>query len=219
MDTDGTVWRHSKDIVQPSFQREQISDLASFDIHVTRLLCLIPKDVSTVDLQPLFIRLILDSTTEYLVGESAECLTPKPNKAAILFLDAFQYGQATIGRETQLPYWTASTPDKKFQQAAKIVREFVDRYVDRAVLRCASPNPEKRRKCVLADELVQQTQDREDIRHQLLNTILAAHDTTAVLMANVVFNLARNPDVYANLRRELLANDLETTSLDEVNSL
>ena len=54
MNADGTFWRHSRDMVQPLFRREQISDSGSFDIHVRRLLGLLPEDGSMVDLQPLF---------------------------------------------------------------------------------------------------------------------------------------------------------------------
>lgn len=219
LDTDGAFWRHSRDMVQPLFRKEQISDLASFDVHVTRLLELIPKDGYTVDLQPLFARLILDFTTEFLFGESVECLTSSPDKDAMVFFEAFHYGQAGIGKRTQLPYWTAVTRDKKFWQASKIVRDFVDGYIDRAVLRCDSKSPEKRRKYILADELVRTTNDKGDIRNQLLNTFLAAHDTTAVLMTNVFFNLARNPEVYNKLRKEVLQIDPKEASFDELKSL
>ena len=129
MDTDGGFWRHARGLVQPLFKREQISDLSSFDVHVSRLLALLPADGSTVDLQPLFARLILDFTTEFLFGESVECLTPTPKDDAMLFLDAFHYGQAQIGKRTQLPYRTVFTRDAKFWDAAKVVREFVDKQV------------------------------------------------------------------------------------------
>ncbi|KAI9878481.1 MAG: hypothetical protein M1830_000767 [Pleopsidium flavum] len=219
MDTDGAFWRHSRDMVQPLFRREQISDLASFDVHVTRFLDLIPKDESMVDLQPLFARLILDFTTDFLFGESVECLTSAPNKAAMAFLEAFHYGQAGIGKRTQLPYWTVFTHDKKFWQAAKITRDFVDEYVNRAIHRRESPGSDKRRRYILADELVKQTKDKQDIRNQLLNTFLAAHDTTAVLLTNVFFHLARNPNVYAKLRQEILQVDPKQASSEELKSL
>lgn len=219
MDTDGAFWRHSRDMVQPLFKREQISDLVSFDVHVIRFLDLIPKDESTVDLQPLFARLILDFTTEFLFGESVECLTSAPNQAAMAFLEAFHYGQAGIGKRTQLPYWMVFTHDKKFWQAAKITRDFVDGYVNRAIHRRDSQGTDKRRRYILADELVKQTKDKQDIRNQLLNTFLAAHDTTAVLLTNVFFNLARNPKVYAKLRQEILQVNPKEASCEELKSL
>lgn len=207
MDTDGVFWKHSREMVQPLFGRQQITNLASFEVHLSRLIELIPRDGSTIDLQPLFARLILDFTTEFLFGESCESLTPSPNKEVMRFLGAFHYGQAGIGKRTQLPYLSIFTTDKKFREAVKIARDFVDTYVERAALRSASvkePSPKPRKKYVLVDELIRTHSDRTDIRNQLLNTFLAAHDTTAVLITNVFFNLARHPSVYAQLRAEIL---------------
>lgn len=219
MDTDGAFWSHSRAMVQPLFRREQISDLASFDVHMTRLLDLIPRDGSMVDLQPLFARLILDFTTEFLFGESVECLTSTPNKDAMLFLEAFHYCQAGIGKRTQLPCWTIFACDRKFSQASKIIRSFVDGYVDQAILRCDSQSTETGQKYILADELVKQTKNKDDIRNQLLNTFLAAHDTTAVLMTNVFFHLARDPVVYRKLRHEVLQIEPKETTFDELKGL
>ncbi|MCJ1388059.1 hypothetical protein MMC18_000903 [Xylographa bjoerkii] len=220
MNTDGARWIHSRALVQPMFRKDQTADLPSFDVHVARLIDLIPKDRSTVDLQPLFARLILDFTTEFIFGESVESLTPSPDTSAMEFLEAFHYGQSSIGKKTQLPMLTVFTPDKKLQQSSKIVRQFVDRYIDRALVRCSSSPPlSKARKYVLAEELVQQTKDRADVRSQLLNVFLAAHDTTAVLLTNVFFNLARHPTVYRKLRQELQHVDLDPTDFDALRNL
>ena len=64
-------------MIAPSFVKTQIGDLTSFDVHVSRLLAIVPKDGTTVDLQPLFQRLVLDSMTEFLFGKSVESLAPE----------------------------------------------------------------------------------------------------------------------------------------------
>ena len=62
--------------------------------------------------------------------------------------------------------------------------------VDQALLRCNSKsNPEKKQKYVLADEFVKVTKNKEEIRCQLSNAFLAAHDTTAVPMASKSFRV------------------------------
>ncbi|KAL9047193.1 MAG: hypothetical protein Q9214_000178 [Letrouitia sp. 1 TL-2023] len=213
MNMDGSFWKHSRDMVQPLFRREQAFDLVAFDRHVARLLELLPRHGETVDLQPLFARLILDFTTEFLFGECCDCLTPNPNEDAVRFLDAFHYGQAAIGKRTQLPYLSIFTTDKKFWRAVKTVQDFVGELVDHAALRCSASSSKEeadgpsRKRYVLADELLRTHSDATDIRNQLLNTFLAAHDTTAVLMTNVFFHLARHPAVYAKLRAELAGVD------------
>ena len=57
---DGAQWKHSRDLIKPLFTRAEVSDVESFKIYVDRFLNLIPRDGSTVDLQPLLLRLVRD---------------------------------------------------------------------------------------------------------------------------------------------------------------
>lgn len=184
MDTDGPFWRHSRDMVQPLFKKEQISDLPSFDIHVRNLIKLIPTDGSTVDMQNLFARLLLDFTTEFLFSESVRCLTPTPDPHAMEFLESFDYGQSAVGKKLQLPVVSFFGADKKLEQVVKVVRDFAAQKVEQAHIRCDAPDHEKKGKYILADELVKVNKDKDDVRNQLLNAFLAAHDTTATLMTS-----------------------------------
>ena len=56
--TDGAFWEHSRALIRPLFVKATIGDFSAFDVHVRRLIDLIPGDGSTVDLQPLFKRLV-----------------------------------------------------------------------------------------------------------------------------------------------------------------
>jgi cytochrome P450 len=49
---DGAVWKHSRDLVKPTFARSEISDVEMFGFHFDRFLEGIPRDGTTVDLQP-----------------------------------------------------------------------------------------------------------------------------------------------------------------------
>jgi hypothetical protein len=55
---DGEIWKRAREIIRPTFNRAEIADLESFEVHVGRLLALIPRDGRIVDLQPLFKRLV-----------------------------------------------------------------------------------------------------------------------------------------------------------------
>ena len=55
---DGPEWAHSRAAIKPIFQRAQVTDLAPFAVHVGRFLDLLPRDGSTVDLQPLLKRMV-----------------------------------------------------------------------------------------------------------------------------------------------------------------
>lgn len=56
---DGALWKHSRELIKPTFSRSEISDLDSLGIFVDRLFELIPPDGSTFDIQPLLHKLVL----------------------------------------------------------------------------------------------------------------------------------------------------------------
>jgi cytochrome P450 len=47
---DGSQWKRSRKLLNPTFSQSEISDLASLRVHVDRFIRLIPRDGSTVDL-------------------------------------------------------------------------------------------------------------------------------------------------------------------------
>ena len=55
---DGSIWKRSRALVRPTFNKSEIADLEAFEIHVGRFLKLIPKDLSTFDAQALSKRLV-----------------------------------------------------------------------------------------------------------------------------------------------------------------
>ncbi|KAK5008600.1 hypothetical protein LTR28_003764, partial [Elasticomyces elasticus] len=74
--TDGAAWQHSRDMLRPSFHRSQVGDLGMFENHIRHLIDAVPRDGTTVNLADLFLRLTMDSATEFLFGESTNCLAP-----------------------------------------------------------------------------------------------------------------------------------------------
>ena len=58
--TDGTQWEHSRALLKPSFNRANI-DLVALERGLRLVLGRIPKDGSSVDLQPLFLQLVRQS--------------------------------------------------------------------------------------------------------------------------------------------------------------
>ena len=102
-------------------------------------------------------------------------------------------------------YWTYRS--KEMQDSVKVIQDFVDRYVKRA-LRSASMSKDtqdpKVVKYVFAEEIAQQTSDPIEIRSQLLNILLAGRDTTASLLSYVFHHLVRHPEVFSKLRRAVI---------------
>ncbi|ORY63317.1 putative cytochrome P450 alkane hydroxylase [Pseudomassariella vexata] len=211
--SDGDRWHKSRSLIRPNFIREQIADLEAFERHFQTMLSLIPRDESTVDLQDLFFCFTIDSATEFLFGHSVESLEGKRqgNEAGSAFAEAFNYAQEDGVRLFRLGY------------IARILKDCRAKFVDAAIqLRCAQDEEKASvddRKYVFLKELAKQTTDRVVLRDELLNVLLAGRDTTASLLANMLFILARRPDVWAKLRAEVAGLGGEVPTYETLRNL
>ena len=66
---DGEVWKHSRALIRPTFNRVEIADLDSFERHVSRFLALLPQDSTAFDILPLTKKLV-SLYCVYLRGKS-----------------------------------------------------------------------------------------------------------------------------------------------------
>ncbi|KAL8731062.1 MAG: hypothetical protein Q9181_004449 [Wetmoreana brouardii] len=220
--TDGAAWQHSRELLRPNFVRNQVADLATYETHIGHLIGAIPRDGSTIDLNELFFRLTIDSATEFLFGESTNCLAPgASSEYATEFANAFNRSQETAGVATRgIPILIKLLPRSDIKRDVKYVHQFVDRYVKLGLdwqkkrdLEKSTSNGGER--YVFLHELVKVVKDPIRLRSELLNVLLAGRDTTASLLGNVWFLLARRPDVWAKLRLEVdgLAGERPTFEL------
>ena len=206
--TDGAAWHNSRELIRPNFVRSQVGDFETFERHVHHLVQAIPRDGSTVNLQDLFFRLTIDSATEFLFGESTNCLAPGTStELSTAFAEAFNRSQEAISRQARLGL-LAIFPDAQFKKDVKVVHDFADRYVNRALEYHKTHDLEKADmqagdRYVFLHELVKGTNDPVRIRSELLNVLLAGRDTTASLLSNVWWTLSKRPDVWAKLRAEV----------------
>ena len=92
-------------------------------------------------------------------------------------------------------------PDPRFNKECKVVHAFVDRLIERASAKHQSENDMKR--LTFLQQLSAETSDKVRIRSELLNLLLAGRDTTAAVLSNVFFMLARLPNVQKRLRKEI----------------
>jgi cytochrome P450 len=88
--SNGAAWERSRALIRPNFTRSQVADLDTFETHIQHFIGAIPRDGSTIDLQPLFFSLTMDSATEFLFGRSTDCLAPGlETRSASEFVKAF----------------------------------------------------------------------------------------------------------------------------------
>ncbi|KAF6229070.1 hypothetical protein HO133_007184 [Letharia lupina] len=213
---DGEEWKIARKLISPAFVLPHGPNLRFFDLHVSRLLERLPLDGSTVDLQPLFHMLSLDASTEFIFGESFNSLGP--NGMSIerqKFLDAFNYAITGIDKRLWLRSWNPFIRNKRFWHCCAIAQAHFDKAVETCALQRSSRYADELKDPVLVHELLEQTDDRLFIRHQLMNTFLPSHDSIGVLLTNVFFVLARQPMVWFKLQEEVTSiGDSELNASD-----
>jgi hypothetical protein len=140
----------------------------------------------------------LDSATEFLFGESVESQGAAPGS------DAHKNGhaQSKMPGRNRLGAWCRFLKDKEFDNLCKIVvHEFCDRYVAKALELRRLGKDEGR--YIFLNEMAKTVQDPKQLRNEMLNILLAGRDTTASLLGNTFHALARHPDVWDKLKREV----------------
>ncbi|OJI87708.1 hypothetical protein ASPTUDRAFT_184991 [Aspergillus tubingensis CBS 134.48] len=210
--SDGEHWAQSRAMVRPNFVKDQIADLEKLEELMQGLLALIPTDGSTVDLQDLFFCYTLDSATEFLFGHSVQSL--KQRLSGVVpddsdFASAFNYAQHAIARNTRLGFLGRVIPDHKATRSNRICHNLVEQFIDKALkyregyAKKSSNDEGRHTRYLFLQGLAEQTGDRDRIRDELMNILLAGRDTTASLLSNLFFMLARCPKTWKKLREEV----------------
>ena len=225
-DTDGDHWVSSRALIRPNFTRDQVADLTSFEDLIQDLFSLLPRDGETVvDLQDLFFRYTIDSATEFLFGQSVGSL--KKTQSELSFAQAFNYAQEAIIPRATLGPLNIFYRDQKADKCNRICREFAQQFVEEAVRAAASEkedkekgHPEtKRQKYIFSHELARRISDKNRILDELMNVLLAGRDTTASLLSNLFFMLAKNPAIWDKLRREVAGLQGRVPTYEELRNL
>jgi cytochrome P450 len=150
---------------------------------------IIPRDGSTIDLQPLFYKLTFDSATEFLLGESVNSLLGAPGSAQEKLEEAFDYAKSHF---PNLPL-QHRFHRPKYQAAVDVVHNFVDRHVETFLEKEKLGLGERYDQgiYVFLPEVVKVMPDPMRLRNEILNLLLAGRDTTAGLLSNTFYVLAR----------------------------
>ncbi|KAJ4000449.1 cytochrome P450 [Lentinula boryana] len=228
---DKEEWRAHRQIARPWFAKERVSDFNIFEKYTDRTLkilsSLITQHGSTTrafDAQDLFARFTLDTASEFLFGQSLNTLTLElpgqgghavkmgPKGSAIddefgSFAWAFEDVQVKISTRMRIGnIWPIfELFQDKTQKSNTVIHDFLRPLVDQAL------DKKNRRDDKLdegsetfLDHLARSTEDRDTVRFQLLNMLLAGRDTTSTLLSFVVYFLCCHPEVTARLRTEVL---------------
>ncbi|KUJ16502.1 n-alkane-inducible cytochrome P450 [Mollisia scopiformis] len=229
---DGAFWEYSRNLIRPTFNKTNVTNLSAFEVNLKKFFDLLPRDGSTVDLKPFVCRLFIDTSTEFLFGESMNILAIKSPARSQEFLDAFHYGLRGTGARLQLGKLDFLYRDKKWRDSIKVAHAFAHHYVDKAIQyrnnRLAEDNSlssksyktdDARHKYVLLHEMALETGKRDVLRNQIMHVFLAGHESSAVAIGNAIFQLCRNPDMWNKLKSEVLDREKEPLTPDALKNM
>lgn len=198
---DGRAWEHSRALLRPVFQQNREQIFQNVAEEADALLRIIPRG-QIVDLQPLFFRYTLDTTTFILFGESLGALNDVRDDAAASFAAAFDEGQDYLAQRGRLGalHWTID--GWRFRRVCGKVHRYIDRLVANAVKRQNAID--QKLPYTILGGLLDQNQTPRMLREHCLNVLLAGRDTTACLLTWTFRLLAGHETVYRALRAEVV---------------
>ena len=181
---EGPVWKHSRELLRHQFVRTQYQNLDCFHEHVNNFVSqLQDSNVNgVIDLQPLFFKLTLDTTTALLFGRSVYSLRPDADLRFKTFAENFDIAQAGLAKRFRLAPWHFLFKPSRFRHACSAVHQFVDDYIEE---RTANKKTEIETSFFdsFVDQLAQESSNRSMLRDQLLTILLAGRDTTACCLS------------------------------------
>ena len=181
---EGPAWKHSRELLRNQFVRTQYQNLEQFREHVNNLLACLPTSKGVIDLQPLFFKLTLDTTTALLLGQSIHSL--QAEEIADTGLKAFAASWDTASGDLAKRYRLAplhflyDTP--QFRRACTEVHHFVDGYIQERDEK-RNNNPQVQPLDSFLDQISQESTSHTMVRDHLLNILLAGRDTTACCLS------------------------------------
>jgi cytochrome P450 len=218
---DGKAWHSARETMRPLFSRENVSRLELLEQHVQVMLRIIETrdrglttdsegrawsaPVSLAALLPCF---TMDSATELFLGQSTHSLsamlTEQHQNEEDTFNHAFERMLGILGTRMRLRnlYWLYGNSELK--KCVKTLHNFVDRAMDSADQ--ARDQGSSQIRYDFLESLRTRCIDRAEVREQVLGLLAAGRDTTASLIAWVLYCLVRHPRVYERLRRTVLEN-------------
>jgi cytochrome P450 len=173
--------------------------------HVRSFLQHIRRDGSEVDLQPLFFKITMDVASEFLLGQSTDMLS-NGGGSATEFVDNYMACSA----ETVKKMCLGPLSFLRFNSSANQAREKVFEYMDDYIHTSLQSHQQKlqdgqTQRSLFLQDLAAAIGDGKTLRDQFLHIFLASRDTTASLLSNLFFVLAKDPAVYSKLRAEIMS--------------
>lgn len=151
------------------------------------------------------------------MGISPNTSDEDERKKATDFIKAFNASMIGMGFSFMIGPFKFLVPKSLTTVAHKQVYDYIDVFVNKALGKTREEttmrtNPHLPMQKILLEGLAKQTDDRIEIRQNIIQGMIAAQGTTYVLISNTLFLLSLNPELYQRLRDEVEYLDLEASS-------
>ncbi|KAL9108290.1 MAG: hypothetical protein Q9227_006887 [Pyrenula ochraceoflavens] len=231
----GAEWKQHRSLITPIFQRAELVDVSIIEKHVDRLIEILPRDGSTFEAQEILRSMFLDSSSEFLLGEPLGCLDSEPSSKTTEFLETWHGAIAGLTKWRKAPrfnYIRYLFPND-FDSNCKKLHRIIDRYVQRALQEtCQRPDQanekkpaqtqqpgERPERYVFLNEAAKEIRDPVRLRNEVQNVFFVAQSNVAVMFAGALFHLARNPEIWSELRQVALTLGNQPLTFDLLRSL
>lgn len=117
-------------------------------------------------------------------------------------------------------------PKAKYERDCKMAHDFLDYYIDKALEEKKSAASKAQTheaqssslKATMVQGLAEQTDDKDFIRSQIIQGMMASEETTSSLLDNAIFFLSRNLSIWQQIRAEALSNSSSMLTFDALNA-
>lgn len=212
---DGRSWVHARALLRPALGKQRMRELPSIlERHSEAVLHRIFSGMQScdiLDLQPLLFAFAMDVATEVLMGHSTNMLSSHDACSRHKqFVSDYMRCSEEASKKMRLGPLSLVRFNTEAESAKKRVFQYVDAYIQETL------NLQEEQDYAgtsFMREMADNFGDSKALRDQVLHILLASRDTTASLLSNLFFMLAKNPHIYSRLRTELLqalGNNLPT---------
>lgn len=186
---DGENWKAARDLYRPLFNKS--AEQTRFTIiqdHAERLVqsVLAQSTRETVDLQPLFYRFSLNTTTQMIFGTDkryADSKVQGHDASTAAFGISFRDAQEFLVRRYEMMMGYALVNSFKFRKDVRLVKRWVKRKLDEYTGGTAEDQQKDGSSQTLVDVMSLSAMDKTIKQDHIINLLLAGRDTTACTLS------------------------------------
>ncbi|EXM19867.1 Cytochrome P450, E-class, CYP52 [Fusarium oxysporum f. sp. vasinfectum] len=214
---DGKDWEFARALVKPFFMREWYANTERMEPFAERFFAGIPADGETFDMFPHLRTWSLNLNLQFLFGDYSDIVTEEEtNNTTDAFITGLAYARIRLLLHRVL--WLF--PWKTWYKVVGTIHSYVNKHIAKAraelkereerISKGLPVGPERRDVCW---HMVRELPNDDEVRSHLCLLFVPNNETTLIFLSNVMWNLARQPEIWERLRQEVKGKELNFNSL------